>query len=172
MSTIWTKPKLTLEFIFNHFPRKYVTGLLILGGVANAINHSVENAAGHPYLFVIVFIFVVVFGGLFGWIFSFLYAALLSWTGKWINGRAKTDQFMTVIAWAMVPSICSLILVIPKLIIFGDSMFQINIDEHNTITKNIYYILQSIDAILSIWTTVILVKGIYLIQNFMLVKQS
>lgn len=164
--TIWTKPKLTLEFIFKYCPKKYVTSLLILGGVVNAIDQNYQHLLWHRYYFIIIIFIVMVIGGIFGWLFGYIYAALLSWTGKWINGKASTDQFITVISWALVPTISSLILLIPKLLIFGEGFFDIDISELSSSKAVAYLLITSMEGLLSIWALVILIKGIMLIQNF------
>jgi len=70
----------------------------------------------------------------------------------------------------MVPFICSLILLIPKLLIFGDDLFYIDIHEQSLPKVVAYIIIKLVEALLSIWTLVITIKGIALIQNFNIKK--
>ncbi len=164
--TIWTKPKLSLEFILKYCPNKYVNALLVLGGITNAFDKKSTQFITYNSISPISLLVVLIFGGLFGWLFSYLYAVMLKWTGTWLNGKAKTDQFLTVIAWSLIPSISSLILMIPKQLLFGDGLFIINIRELLNPKDIIYLVFAIIELGLSIWTLVILIKGIALIQNF------
>jgi len=168
--TIWTKPKLTFDFILKYCPKKYVSFLLILSGIVNAVDQNYQHLTEQRSYSVIIVIIVIVISGIFGWISGYIYAALLSWTGGWIKGKANTDQFITVISWAMVPFICSLILLIPKLLIFGDDLFYIDIHEQSLPKVVAYIIIKLVEALLSIWTLVITIKGIALIQNFNIKK--
>jgi hypothetical protein len=169
--TIWTKPKLTLEFILKYCPKKYVTSLLILGGMVNALNQNYQHLILHRWFYsILILTIVMILGGLFGWIFSYLYAALLSWTGGWIQGKANTDQFMTVLSWAMVPSICTFILLLPKLLFFGDGLLDIDSHEQSFSRIAAYVIIVLSELFLSIMTLVISIKGIALIQNFSIKK--
>ena len=166
LATIWTKPKLALEYILSKCPKKYLIGLITLGGIANTINGTQVNIAQHKIFSIAILVIAVFIGALSGWVYSYIYASLLSWTGEWINGRGKMSQFITVISWSMVPSISSLILLIPKFIIFGDKLFNIDIRELNQVTVILYYSFNVIEFILSIWTIIILITGISLIQKF------
>ena len=170
LTTIWTKPKLTLEFIITNCPKKYLVWLITLGGIATAINGTQVNIASHKTFSIAILLFAIFFGAVAGWISSYLYAWLLSWTGEWINGHGKVSQFIVVIAWAMIPLICSLVLLIPKFIIFGNNTFSIEVTELNTLETFFYYLFEFIKTILSIWAFIILIAGISLIQKFNFAK--
>ena len=160
--TIWTKPKVTLEYILKYCPNKYVNVLLMFGGVANAVNLNYQYFVGDKSFSTILFLIVVVLGGVLGWLAGYIEAALLSWVGEWLNGRADTNQFMTVIAWSAIPSICSLILVIPN-IMMGDL-------EPSLLTRVLYYFISGLELAVSIWSAIILIKGISLVQKFKIGK--
>jgi len=170
LTTIWTKPKLTLEFILTNCPNKYFFWLITLGGIATAINGTHVNIASHKTISMAILLFAIFFGAIAGWITSYLYAWLLSWTGEWINGHGKTRQFLVVIAWAAIPLIFNLILLIPKYIVFGDNTFSIVVSELSSLETFFYYLFEFIKTILSIWAFIILIAGISLIQKFNLAK--
>ena len=166
MITIWTKPKATLEFIFANRLKTHTKLLFVLGGIANSVAKAQVNIAEHRTLSIAVLIFAVIVGGLFGLLFYYIYAALLSWTGNWLDGKARTNQFATVLAWSLIPSICILILLVPKFVIFGDKTFSIDTNELNRLSLILYYFFVAIEVLLSIWTIIILITGISLIQGF------
>jgi Yip1 domain len=168
--SIWTKPTLTLKYIFKYCPKKYFPLLLIVDGVVNALNRNYRHFFGHNTYSVFLLVTAIFFGGLFGWLLSYIYAAVLSWTGGWIKGKAYTDQFITIISWATVPSISSIILLIPKILTFGDGPFILDIHEQSILQVVIFVFIQLTDFLLTIWSLVILIKGIALIQNFSIKK--
>lgn len=109
---------------------------------------------------------VIILGGLFGWVTYYIYAWCMSVTGEWLNGKSEPSKFRTIIAWALIPSICSLILLVPEVIIFGEDLFKsepMNESLFNTVS---WIVFGLIEIALAIWSTVILVKGMSLIQNF------
>ncbi len=145
--------------------------MLILGGMVNALNQNYQHLIIHRWFYSILLLTIVmILGGLFGWIFSYIYAALLSWTGGWIKGKASTDQFMTVLSWAMVPSICTFILLLPELLFFGGGIVDIDIHEQSILKVIAYILIIAGDFILAIWSLVIMIKGIMLIQKFKIKK--
>jgi len=170
LTIILTKPKLALDFIITNCPKKYLFWLITLGGIATAINGAQVNLAAHKTLSIAILVFAIILGAVFGWISSYLYAWLLSWTGEWLNGHGKMNQFIVVIAWAMIPLIFNLVLLIPKFIIFGDNTFSIAVSELNNLETFFYYLFEFIKTILSIWALIILIAGICLIQKFNLAK--
>lgn len=166
MTTIWIKPKLTLDFILTNCPKQYVTLLLVLGGIsASVANIHIDSAAHRTFAIILIFP-AIIFGGLIGFIFYHIYAFLLEWTGRWINGKANHDHLVFVIAWSLVPQICSLILLIFKFLIFEDKTYSIDVTELNQTALVLYYTIETINSIFGIWSLIILVIGISLVQKF------
>ena len=166
LTKIWLKPTDTLKYILKNCPEKYVTILLVLGGIVRAIDRASNKDMGDNMSTAAVLGFAIILGGLFGWVTYYIYAWGMSVTGEWLSGKSEPSKFRTIIAWALIPSICSLILLVPEVIIFGDDLFKsepINESLFNTIS---WIVFGLIEIGLAIWSTVILVKGISLIQNF------
>jgi hypothetical protein len=161
-TTIWTDPKLALGVILKHYPKKHVTKLLVLGGIANTINRNAQQFSQHGIVYMLI---IIALGGLFGWIFSYIYAMMLSWTGGWLKGKADSDQFLTVLAWSMIPNICFLFPAILRMIIFG-AKTNISFDGQDMPTTVLFLSILGVEIILGIWAMFILIKGISLIQNF------
>jgi len=163
---IWIKPTQTLKYILNSCPEKYVTLFIVLGGVSKAISKASEKNAGDNMSTMLVLTYAIIGGALFGWISYYIYAFFLSITGKWINGKAEPNQFRTVLAWASVPTLSSLILLMPELLIFGDDLFRSELSNSDLLYQILYSTFVLIELVLGIWTLVISVKGISIIQEF------
>lgn len=164
--SIWTKPTITLKYILEKCPKQYVLVLLVLGGIVRSISRASERGMGDTMSTASVLLISVLVGGLIGWISYYIYAWALSFTGNWIKGAAEPETFRTVIAWSLVPSIATLILLIPELIIFGDDLFKSELSDVSMV-KGIGLVAFGIfELALSIWSLVILVIGTKIIQGF------
>ena len=162
--SIWTKPTLTFKYILKFCPKKNVTLFLALSGIVNAFERSNQRSHSLGEFSISFIIMAVVFGGIFGVIFGRFYAALLGISGRWIKGKSTSDEVITVVAWASVPTICSLILLLPKYLIFGNEVFYFQ--DESLFRIIIFFLIAAMQIALSIWTLVILVRGIELVQEF------
>ncbi|AIZ63160.1 hypothetical protein PK28_04680 [Hymenobacter sp. DG25B] len=166
LTQIWFKPKHTLQYILQYSPEKYVPVLLCLGGIDRAIDRASLKDMGDKMSTPSVLFSAILAGGLFGWLSYYLYAWLLSVTGKWLNGQATLSVLKTVLAWSLLPAIFSLVLVVPALAIFGDDVFKSQL-VHQSISYQIMWVFYGLcEVVLGIWTLVILVQGISLVQGF------
>lgn len=166
ISKIWLHPTATLKFILNNCPEKYVTILLVLGGIVRAISRASNKNLGDKMPTLAVLGMAILLGGLLGWIAYYIYAWAMSVTGEWLGGKSNPIKFRTIIAWALVPSIATLILLVPEVIILGDDLFKSEITNDSMINTFSWLLFGLLELTLGIWTVVILVKGTSLIQNF------
>jgi hypothetical protein len=170
--SIWMSPKLTLDFILKTTPNKYLRVLFILGGISYSVtNISSGGRLGHISLTAILSLAILT-GAISGAAGLYGFSSLLRWTGRWLNGRADYDRFVTVLAWSGVPSICSLLVWILKFVAFGSLVFAIDPNVLNTVEVIIYYILVGFQLVLEIWSIIILIAGIMLIQKFNAAKAT
>lgn len=163
---IWAHPKATLQYILDHVPEKYMYLFFILAGFSRAIDRAIDGNRGEDLPALAIVIIALCVGGLFGMMMSYFYAWLMSTTGKWIDGDAEPHQFRTVIAWSSFPTICSLLLLPLMIATFGDNFFLEDIPLSTELDELIYVGYLSTELILGIWTIVIFVKGVSLIQGF------
>lgn len=170
LTKIWTNPTETFSFILKNCPEKNVSVLLVLGGIVRAIDRASVKDLGDQMPTFGVLTLAILFGGALGWVTYYIYAWGMSVTGKWIDGKADPSKFRTIIAWALVPSICSLILLVPQVIIFGDDLFKSNPMDNSMFNNISWIVFGVIELTLGLWTLVILVKGVSLIQGFKIGK--
>ncbi|RYU80719.1 Yip1 family protein [Hymenobacter persicinus] len=166
LTTIWFQPRRTLESILLYHPDKYVPVLLCLGGIARAVDRASQQNAGDKMGTVAVLLLTFVVGGLTGWIFYYFYAWMLSLTGRWLNGTAGSETFRTVLAWSLVPTVVSLALLLPEVLLFGDELFKSTPADISFSDSVIWIVISLIQLTLGIWSLVILVHGISLVQHF------
>lgn len=169
---IWTSPRLVLNYLNENKYDKFVHILLIAAGISSSLDKaSTKNMGDNMSLFAVLALCILV-GGLLGWVFYYIYAALISWTGKWIKGQGDTEAILRMLSYAMIPSVVGLILLIPQLLIFGNNIFQSDLDIYNqgTVSMIIFYFTLFLEFTLGIWTIVLFVIGISEAQKFSIVK--
>ena len=164
---IWIFPRKVFRFIQAKKYDEYVYILLILVGIVRGFDRAIEKNLGDNLSLGAVLGFSIIGGGLLGWISYYIYAALLSWTGKWIGGRADTRALLRVLAYGSIPSIVALIFFIPQIGIYGIDLFRENGDliEGTLIENMAFWGAVFLEMILAIWTLVLIIIGTAEIQN-------
>ncbi|AZA51971.1 Yip1 family protein [Chryseobacterium sp. G0201] len=169
---IWLEPRRIFKYINDKEYEKYFYILVFFAGMVRAFDRaSLKNMGDKTSLFVIIASCVLI-GGFLGWLSYYIYAALLSWTGKWLGGIGNTSSLYRIIVYAMIPSILSLILLIPEIAIYGNDVFKDNSDLVNSgIVGNIIFWLSIFfEFSLSIVTFVFMMIGVSEVQKFSLGK--
>lgn len=166
LKQIWLEPTATLSYILQNCPEKNVILFLVIGGISRAIDRASLKDMGDDLSTIYILTIAFVVGGLFGWMTYYISAWALSVTGKWLNGNALPASFRTVLAWSLVPTICTLFLLIPRVLIFGDDLFRSVPENPFPYFDTIYLSFAFAELIFGIWSLVILVQGIKLIQEF------
>jgi hypothetical protein len=169
---IWTVPLATLSFILAKCPDKHVTVLLILGGAVRALDRVVRQHDASKQVVANGITIGVILGALSGWLTYYCYAWGLSLTGSWLGGRATTDQLRTILAWALVPSVASLALLFPQVALLEDGSFRREYGAYFTEGSSVLMLCWIGQLVLNIWSVVILLKGIALVQGFGLGKST
>jgi hypothetical protein len=169
---IWTSPRVILRYINENNYDKYVYVLLGLAGIVKTFDRASSKSMGDNMPLLGVVATCIIAGGLFGWLTYYLYAALISWTGKWIDGRANTRSILRMIAYAMIPSIASLLFVFAQIVTFGNGIFQSDVDiyESGQLFGALFYFSVLVQVALAIWTLVLMVIGISEVQKLSIGK--
>lgn len=165
-------PRDAFKFINDYKFDKHVTILLCMAGIVQAFDKATSKNLGDSFSLPGLIAFCIIIGGLFGWITYYIYSALISWTGKWLEGRADTQSILRILAYSLFPSLFILILLIPQIAIYGNGMFQSDYDPSNSglINNIVYFGLLLIGAVLGIWSFVLSVIGISEVQKFSIWK--
>jgi len=170
ISQIWLRPTDTLNFIINNCPEKYVTILIVLGGLINSLDKAFTKSSNADKTLIEVLPIAIIIGLLFGWITYYIYAYALSIAGEWMGGKSQPKDFRTIIGWALIPLISTLILLIPQILIFGDDLLLEDYDNESAIMTMTYLGFILLELILGIWSLIIFIKGVMIIQGFGLGK--
>jgi hypothetical protein len=171
-SGIWTSPRKVFKFINTYKYDKYVTGLLILAGITRTFDRASMKNMGDNFSLWGILAFCIIIGAIFGWVTYYIYSALISWTGKWINGKGNTDSILRVLSYALIPSIISLLLLIPQIAIYGNEIFKSDgdISSGGIVSNIIVYGSMILEFTLGIWSLVLCVIGISEVQKLSIGK--
>jgi hypothetical protein len=169
---IWTSPRVVFKFIHEYRYEKFLYIILILAGIVRAFDRASVKGMGDRFSLTAIIIMCVLIGGGVGWIAYYIYAAMLSWTGKWLDGRAKTSALYRVVGYSLIPAIVGGLLLIPQIAISGVDVFQSDVDltENGTVATAVYYLSIAGEFVFGFWTIALLVVGISEIQGFSIGK--
>lgn len=172
VQTVVMDPKKAFRFIHKYQYENHLKALLVLGGVSNALDRAVTNNSGDSMSLGAVLGMALIFGGLLGWISYYIYSALISWSGGWLNGKARTSDILRVLAYANIPIILSLIVVVVQVGVFGIVYFQsyIDLDSYGIVEQIIFYGCSTIEFSLAMWSIVLVVIGVAEAQQFTIGK--
>ena len=165
--TIWTQTTETYRYILKNRPLKPVNSIINWYGVSVAIRLNLQSLIRHNRISILSIIIASVVGWLLSWLIVYIDAFLMSWTGKWIGGRANTNQFVKVSAWSLIPAICSVFPFAIQATLFDTS---VPILDQNLTIIIFYYFVVAIKTGLSVWSIVIFVKGTAVLQDFTIRK--
>ncbi len=165
---IWFSPREIFSYITKNEYDSFTYILLFLVGINRGFSQAILKNSGDNLPLLAIVLISIIIGGLFGWISYYIFAALLSWTGEWLGGKGDTKSILRMLAYAMIPSILSLLLLIPQLSIAGEGLFQSKFDifSLDLFSIYIYYISFFISTTLGIWSLVLYVIGLSEVQKF------
>jgi hypothetical protein len=169
---IWTSPRKIFKYINDNNYNKYVNILLFFAGISRAFDRASSKNMGDEMSLLTILAICIIAGGLLGWISYYLYAALLSWTGKWINGQADTKSILRIISYALTPSVIALVFLTPQIGIYGNEIFKSDGDLFSAglIENFLVYGSLILELILGVWTIVFCVVGISEVQKLSIGK--
>lgn len=169
---IWTSPRAVFSYLENEKYDKYVPVLLVFMGIVRAFDKAIEKDLGDKLPLIAVLAVCVFAGGILGWITVYLYGALVAWTGKLLKGVADTSSVVRVMAYGMVPAVCTLFVIVPQIAIFGNDMFKDNGSEFvdGFLASLLFYGAAAIQVVLGVWSTIIIVIGISEVQKLSISK--
>ena len=171
---IWLNPRTVFKFINENQYEKYLIILFILAGISNSIDRAVFRDAGDDLSLEVILLMSIFLGGLLGWISYYIYAALLSWTGKWLDGKADTKSILRVCGYATIPTSIALIFVMVQIYFSGIGYFQTEgfIYYENSMEEYIIWASLISEFILGIWSMIFFIVGISEVQGFSLSRAA
>lgn len=167
LTQIWLNPRKVFKYIADTDFDDYHSILLILVGISNMFGSATDKHWGDHMPLAGVIVVCILAGALLGWISIYVFSALISWTGNWLNGEAPIDTIIKIIVYGSIPTVFSLSLVFVQIAIFGNDLFCSAADllTDNAILNFIYYVSLLLETLLAIYSLVIIVIGVAVVQK-------
>lgn len=165
---IWFKPRETIREIIQYNPKfrfiilSFLYGLPMLLHMAQNISLGERFSAGGISIAALI---LATFVGMLGLTIA---SGLVYWTGKWIGGNGSFHEVRAAVSWSNVPNIVAIIIWAILIFSFKKDIFMAEFGEQNFVGTQLMLVSGSliIQAILSIWSFIILVKGLGEAQGF------
>lgn len=164
-SSIWLKPRETIQSIIDQDPERSVILLASLSGVSQALDKAAAKSSGDTLSLPVIFGLAAVAGPISGMIGLYIGGFLLKHAGHWLGGSGNGVNVRAAVAWSSVPIIWALLLWIPSLAIFGKDLFTTEaprVAEH----LGLYFALLAIEMVFAVWSVVIFLRALGQVHGF------
>jgi len=166
--TIWTRPRATIRGIVNTNPTLHVTLLAVIGGVIQTLDNASARNSGDRLALPTILISALIGGSLGGLIGLYVGGWLFRHTGKWLGGRAESEEVRAALAWSTVPVVATIPIWAIQLGLAGREMFT---SETPALDANpaLWLVLIAtfvLEAVLGIWAFVIMLKCLGEVHRF------
>lgn len=166
--SIWTRPRETIRKIVETDPKKYVLVLAMLAGVSQVLDRLSTRNYGDSLPVLAILAVGLVLGPIAGVISLYFGGALYRWSGSLLGGQASSEEVRAAIAWSSVPTIFTLPLWIPQLLIFGNELFTRETPKINAspILSVVLLGFGFIEIVMGIWGFIVLLKCLGEVNKF------
>ncbi len=167
-TSIWVKPRNTIRQIVSFNPKFRFVILSFIYGLPTLFHTAQNFSLGETYNMAGIVIAAIVLATFVGMLVITIASGLLLWTGKWIGGKGSYFPVRAAVSWSNVPNVIAIIVWAVLIFIFREQSFMESFEEMN-FTGNQMAIASGavfIQAVLSIWSFVILVKALGQVHGF------
>jgi hypothetical protein len=166
--TIWTRPRATIRAIVDTDPTYRVLALTSASGIVGALNNAAQRNAGDRLPVSAILGMAIVVGPIGGLIGLYVGAWFLGLSGRWLGGRADSEDIRSALAWSAVPTLVVIPIWIIQLAVFGHEMFTSAMPsvEANPLLYIVVIATAVAETVLAIWSFVIVLKTLGEVQGF------
>lgn len=168
--TLWTQPRQTIARIVAETPTRMVLPLAALAGIADALsqNRSGDGELANTMPGEQILIAAVVIGPILGIIALYAFAALTWLTGRWINGEGTPQSIRAAFAWASIPKIAAMFVMLPLIVLYGPEILtgDADIDVQAIPEFLILGLLLVIMVVLRAWGLIVYLHCLGQVQGF------
>ena len=162
---IWTAPRATIQAIKEHNPKHGLVYLSFIYGFLWMLAMCQTLSIGHYYGVAGITVASVILAIPLGYLFISLSSLFFFWTGKMFNGKASYSEVRAAVAWPNALSIVTIITWAIMMANYGSLLFMADNGtlEPSFGLPDIIFIIQ---AIVAVWSIVVLVIGVSQVQGF------
>lgn len=166
--SIWRQPTETMKYMLAKNSIGYSLLIYVLASISVGMVTMMDTGifTGMP-LALIVFISIAIsfIGAIIGW---FISTALYTWVGKWLGGRGRYAEMLTIIPAFSIVQIWLSPMNLALLVLYGSTLFEAPVSEFEitTIPLGVYFLVNLVNLAVGIYGIVILCKGIGIVHGF------
>lgn len=166
--SIWARPRDTIRKIVKFNPKYRFAVLSFLYGFPILLHTAQNLNMGATFTTVGIVLVAIVLGTFAGMLGIVIASGLIYWTGKWIGGKDNYQNVRAAVAWSNVPNFVAILVWVALIAAFADRVFLENFDDMNFVGNMSVIISGTLffQAVISIWSFVILVKSLGEVQGF------
>lgn len=167
-TAIWWRPQAALNAVVQRGGGSYTLLLAALMGIATLIGSLLLASNLHWFALIAG---AVVAGPLVGLVGLYVEGAVLSWTGRPLGGRASQDTLRTAVAWAALPNIAMLLIVLGALAVFQQKFVRASVAPEG-VGDPVLLALTLIVALLPLWGIVLRIRTVGAAQRFGVIRAT
>lgn len=167
-TAIWWKPQAAINAVVQRAGRSYTLVLAALMGVATAIGVAALITDLHWFAVVAVAFVVGPFAGLLA---LYVDGALLSWIGRPLGGSASQSKLRTAIAWAALPNIAALLIMLGGIAVYHQAFLRANAAPGG-IKDPVLMIVIVVLVALQLWGLFLKIRTVGAVQRFGAVRSA
>lgn len=163
-TSIWIKPRATVRSAISNKPMRFAIILASIAGVTQLLDRAMNKNLGDSMSTMAILLLAILAGpilGLIGWWISSGVAYIV---GKWVGGIGSFEEMKMAVGLSSIPIVVSVGLYLLDLLFLGDALFM---DVEVSMFQFLWLLFSVIcSAVLSVWSIVILIKGIAEVHLF------
>ncbi len=167
-TAIWVRPRETIQKIVNFNPQYYFVILASVYGF-NLLMQMMQNLSlGQDFSLTGIMVVALILAPFLGMLSLSVGAFLLRWTGKWIGGKGSYLAIRASMTWANVPNVINILLWLILVGFFKRAVFMNTFGQTPFEGGLVYFVafIFLLQTVLSIWSFIILIKGLAQVQGF------
>jgi len=165
---MWISPRETISAIVKRDPKYRFFWLSALYGLTLMFNIAQSFSLAERFSMVGVLLIAAVLSVFVGMIGISIGSLLVFWVGRWIGGKSSYDNIRAAVAWSNVTNVVNVFVWAILLGVFGNEVFLSGFSQKVFIgyESAVVFLVFLVQAVVAVWSFLILVKGISEVQGF------
>ncbi|MFD1396360.1 Yip1 family protein [Kroppenstedtia eburnea] len=162
LKTIWLETRETIEERIEAGSRSQTILLIALFGISWMIGQAYLKDSGNDIPVFRIVVYALIVGPFVGAFFWFVISGLTYLTGRMFGGDASWRDLRTAVAWATIPYSATLLLWIPRILLFGQELFSEHTPhmDSSLLLLLLATVFEVVDLVMTVWFFIVLSKSI------------
>jgi len=167
--SMWCQPKRTVRQIATDGAG---VGVLLMGaliGLGDMLDQAYNEGRGDDAALALVLLSASLVGSFQGVVWLIFNGYLLSVVGRWLGGKARTEQTAIALAYSNVPIFWAMLLWVPIYIILGGDLFKSEVPASALSGPSIdfvWWVIYALGGAAGVWSLVLLILSLSEVHEF------